>query len=112
MSAVWEQTLRELTGLIAAEEIREFVDPLRPVEERNGSLILEAPNRLAAEIVRQRYLTVIQESLGRASHGSLSGAVLRVRNWMQQELFPKDQPPTAAPSHVTVGNRASTLSPK
>jgi chromosomal replication initiator protein len=111
MGALWDDTLRDVAGLIAPQEMQEFVTPLLAVEERNRRLIVEAPNRLVAEIVRQRYLTILQESVGRVSDGSVCGITLRVRNLTQQELFPKSVPP-ANVAGPTGGHRSSTLLPK
>jgi chromosomal replication initiator protein len=111
MGALWDDTLRDVAELIAPREMQEFVTPLQAVEERNRRLIVEAPNRLIAEIVRQRYLSLLQESVGRASDGSVCEITLRVRTLTQPELFPKLEPP-ASVAEPMAGNRSSTLLPK
>jgi chromosomal replication initiator protein len=111
MGNLWEETLRDVAGLLAPQEMQEFVTPLLAIEERNRSLVVEAPNRLIAEVVRQRYLSLLQKSVGRVSNGSVCEIMLRVRNLTQPELFPKSEILTRAPEPSS-RERSSTLLPK
>jgi len=109
MSAFWEQALREIQGSIAPRELREFASALRPIEERDGRLVLEAANRLTAEVVRQRYLTILEDCLTRVSQGSVREIVMRVRTLRQPDLFPAPQADAPAPLSAAPEPTASLL---
>ncbi len=110
MDEAWKRTLEAVGQRIDPDDFRAYVERLRPLALRERGLILEVPSRLAAEVIRQRYLRLIEETLAVASGGSLVNVVLQVRTATQQELFP---PPPSDPTPATSKTaRRCVLQPK
>lgn len=95
MSQTWEFCLEELASRIDPQEFRSFISGLRPTLEHNGELEVEAPNRLAADVIRARYLSLIEETLQSVTNGQVERLVLHVRTVAQQELFAPVHPPAS-----------------
>ncbi len=105
MSVAWNQTLREIEREIATGDLNDFVSQLVPIAEEGRSLVLEAPNRLTADLVGQRYQHLIEAALAHVTSGRLLHLSIRVRALTQQALFPL--PPAgepAAPSRADAGS--------
>jgi chromosomal replication initiator protein len=88
LDGLWNLVLAEAGALIAGRDRTDYVAQLQPLAERDRTLLLEAPSRLAAEIIGQRYLRVLEDILTRVSGGTLVHVELQVRRATQQELFP------------------------
>jgi chromosomal replication initiator protein len=108
MEQVWRESVEAVLSELTASDLREFVSHLRVVSKRNDALVVEAPNHLAADVVRERCLDALQRALAHASGGELRKIVLTVGG-AQRELFPAP-PPLPKPAR-TVG-RSSELQPK
>jgi chromosomal replication initiator protein len=110
MVDAWQQTLKSVAQRIDPSDLHDFVIQLQPVGKRDRTLILEAPSLHAADIVRQRYMPLIEAALVQASSGSLGQIDLQVRGVTQQELFP---PPPRQPEPLERRDtRRSNLLPK
>jgi len=111
MSVLWDETLRDVAKVIAPQEMREFIGQLRVVEQQSGRLLLEVPNRRSAEIIRERYLSLLQESVSRISSGSICDVTLHVTRPKQQELFPEPEKDSIL-EEASRTSSAPTLLPK
>ena len=77
-------------------------------KERN--LLVEAPNKLAVDLISDRYLTLIEEVLSQTA-GAPIRVLLQPPAAVQQELFPLSEPsPERSAPHRS--RRPSSLIPK
>jgi len=110
MEKAWRQSVESILAELAESDLREVVGRLRAVAKRHDTLIVEAPNRLAASVVRERCLEALQRELEHASGGELRRITLTLPSAAQQELFPAPAPlPKQAEKAVT---RRADLLPK
>jgi chromosomal replication initiator protein len=107
----WDQTLGAVVERIDATDLNDYLLHLQPVSQRGRTLVLEAPSRLATELVQRRYQPLLELELAKASGGSLEAISLRVRRTTQQELFPNPAPKPPAPSGAEAID-SSSLIPK
>ena len=109
MERLWRQAADAVLEQLTGPDLREVVDRLRPVAMRGETLILEAPTRLAADVVRERCLEPLQQAIERASAGELRRIRLTLPSaaQQQQELFPV--PPAAPKPGKSVARRSSLL---
>jgi chromosomal replication initiator protein len=107
MEQAWKQSLEILRDRIDANDYDTLIRRLHPVAARGKNLLLEAPNKLAIDLITARYLSLIEEILSQAA-GSPVRVLLQPPAAVQQELFPLSVPPpnTAAGAHP---RRASSL---
>src|SRR5215468_1788198 len=108
MEKAWRESVEAVLPELAASDLREFVTHLRAVAQRNETLVVEAPNRLAADVVRERCLDALQRALLHASGGELRRIALTVPTGAQRELFPPP-PPQPKPPGRAVGRRSALL---
>ena len=87
MDRVWRQSLDAVLAGVAEADLREVLIRLRPLAKHGGVLIVETPSQLAADVVRERCLTALEEAIAEASGGELRRLSLRPAT-VQQELFP------------------------
>ena len=71
MDKVWRQSLETVLAEIGEADLRAVLTRLRPVAKHGDALIVEAPNALAADVVSERCLGVLQSALEQASDGEL-----------------------------------------
>src|SRR5262245_41271945 len=109
MDKAWRQSVEAILARLAESDLREVVTRLRPIAQRGETLVVEAPNKLAAAVVRERCLDALRSALEQASGGALRHITLTLPVAAQQELFPAPQPP-AKPSRAVT--RRSSLLPK
>jgi chromosomal replication initiator protein len=109
MEKIWRSTVDAIEAQLTESDLREVVTRLRPVALRGDAIVVEAPGKLAADVVRERCLTALERALVDASSGALRSITLTVPSAGQQELFPPPPPParTARPD-----GRRSVLLPK
>jgi chromosomal replication initiator protein len=110
MEKAWRQSVEWVVAQLSESDLREVVTRLRPVAQRGDTLVVEAPNKLAAEVVRERCLEALRHALERASRGELRRLALTLPSAAQQELFPTPPPPPK-PAGKTI-TRRSALMPK
>ena len=94
MEKTWRAAVDAIAEQLTEPDLREVVARLRPVALRGDSMIVEAPGKLAAEVVRERCLDALQGALNQASGGTLCTVVLTLPSAAQQELFPAPAPPS------------------
>jgi chromosomal replication initiator protein len=111
MEKAWRQSLDAIVAELPESDLQEVVARLRPVARRGDTLIVEAPNKLAAEVVRERCLDALQRALTEHSGGQLAKVILSVPTGAQQELFPTAAPVSAPKSQKSAARQAA-LSPK
>src|SRR5262250_1452018 len=109
MEKAWRQSVEASVAELSESDLREVVTRLRVVSQRHETLVVEAPNRLAADVVRERCLEALQRALTQASGGQLRRIALTVPSGPQRELFPSPPPPKAPGRAV---GRRSALLPK
>ena len=109
MEKAWRQSVEAITAELSESDLREVVNRLRVVAQRHETLVVEAPNRLAADVVRERCLAALQRALEQASNGELRKITLTLPSGAQQELFPAPLAPKP-PSRAVA--RRSDLLPK
>lgn len=89
MIVAWQHTLGIIGSRVDPGDLRDYVSQLQPLVQRERTLVLEAPNRRAADVIERRYLPLIEAELARASRGEITRISLMIRNVaQQQELFP------------------------
>ena len=110
MEKAWRQSVEAIVAELSESDLREVVTRLRVVAQRHETLVVEAPNRLAADVVRERCLPALQRALEQASGGELRKITLTLPSGAQQELFPA--PALAAKPAGKAVARRSALLPK
>ena len=96
MEQAWKQSLEILRDRIDAGDYDTLIRRLHPVAVRGKNLLVEAPNKLAIDLVTTRYLSLIEEIVSQAA-GSPVRVVLQTPAAVQQELFPLSAPNVSAP---------------
>jgi chromosomal replication initiator protein len=109
MEKAWRESVDSIVAQLSESDLREVVMRLRPVAQRGDTLVVEAPNKLAAAVVRERCLEALREALEQASGGELRKLTLILPSAAQQELFPTPAPPPKPGKSVL---RRSALLPK
>jgi chromosomal replication initiator protein len=109
MEKIWRSTVEAIESQLNEPDLREVVQCLRPVALRGDAIVVEAPNKLAADVVRERCLASLEHALVDSSDGALRSVSLTVASAGQQELFPQP-PPAAKPARPD--SRRSMLLPK
>jgi chromosomal replication initiator protein len=109
MERIWRSTVEAIESQLTETDLREVVTRLRPVAMRGDAMVVEAPGKLAADVVRDRCLSALERALIDASNGALRSITLTVPHAGQQEMFPPPPPP-AKPARVD--GRRSVLLPK
>ena len=109
MEKAWRESVDSIVAQLSESDLREVVMRLRPIAQRGETLVVEAPNKLAAAVVRERCLEALREALEQASGGELRKLTLILPSAAQQELFPTPAPPPKPGKSVL---RRSALLPK
>jgi chromosomal replication initiator protein len=109
MDQTWRQAVESAVEQLGEADLREAVQRLRPVAIRGETLIVEAPGRLAADVVRERCLDALQRALAQISGGALRTITLTLSSGAQQELFPAGPPAPAKPGSKPIGRRSALL---
>jgi len=109
MDLAWRQTVERLQNRIDPKDYEGLIKRLRPVAAKDRNLLIEAPNRLAVDLITERYLTLLEEELSQSA-GMAIRVLLQPPTAAQQELFPLavPQPVAKAPRST----KPSTLIPK
>jgi chromosomal replication initiator protein len=87
LASIWNEVLACARLQIDPDDLRDFVDRLQPVAERDRTLVLEAPSRLAVQVVQERYRRLLEGCLQEVSEARFANLVLTIRKAKQQELF-------------------------
>ena len=109
MEKIWRSTIESIEAQLGEPDLREVVARLRPVALRGDAIVVEAPSKLAADVVRERCLDAIEQALVQASGGALRAVTLTIPSVGQQELFPA---PPAPAKPARIDGRRSVLLPK
>src|SRR5689334_1953305 len=109
MEQAWKRSLDILRSRVDAADFDTFIRRLRPVAAKDRNLLVEAPNKLAIDLISDRYLTLIEEVLAQTA-GIPIRVLLQPPSAAQQELFPLSLPPERNPTQR--GKRPSSLIPK
>ena len=107
MEQAWKQSLEILRDRVDAGDYDALIRRLHPVAARGKNLLVEAPNKLAVDLVTARYLSLIEEVLSQAVGGPVR-VLLQPPAAVQQELFPLSMPATG-PVSTARTRRASSL---
>ncbi len=94
--AAWQNALLVVADQHSGTDAAETLSTLHILGRNGQTLVVEAPDRSTAEIVRERYLAPLEAALLNASDGELRHLNVRVEVPGQQELFPSAAP-TAVP---------------
>ncbi len=111
MDKTWRATVDAVTEELVDANLRAVVRQLRPVALSGDAIVVEAPNKLAADVVRDGCLDSLERALERLSGGEVRSLTLTVPSGAQQELFPV-APAPAPPRPDPTGLRRSALLPK
>ena len=95
MEKAWRQSVEVLLQQLPESDLRQFVTRLRPLAQRGDTLVVEVPNKLAADVLRERCLDALRAALEQASNGSVRKLTLTLPAAAQQELFPAPPAPPA-----------------
>jgi chromosomal replication initiator protein len=110
MQQAWKRSLEILRERVDPADYESFIQRLRPVAAKERNLLVEAPNRLAVDLISERYLTLIEEVLSQTA-GAPIRVLLQPPAAVQQELFPLSVPsPERSAPHRS--RRPSSLIPK
>jgi chromosomal replication initiator protein len=110
MEKAWRRSVDLLLDQLTESDLREVVLRLRPVARRGQTLVVEAPSKLVADVVRDRCLDLLRGALEQASGGEVRKLALTLPSAAQQELFPAPQAPLRPATKAVV--RRSALLPK
>ncbi len=109
MSRTWQDVLAAIANRHPGSDLQGLAQQLRPVGRSGRKLILEAPSERFTEVIRGRYLKLLESTLADVSGGDLQQLTLTVQSTPQGELFPAPpQPPRASKSDA----RRAALLPK
>ena len=108
MQQAWERSLEILRDRVDPQDYENFIRRLHPLATRDRNLLIEAPNRLAVDLITQRYLNLIEEVLSQTIGGPIH-VLLQPPGAVQQELFPLPVPTNVPAS--TSRKRPSSLIP-
>src|ERR1041385_8240199 len=97
MEQAWKRSLDVLRDRVDASDYESFIRRLRPVASKDRNLLVEAPNRLAVDLISDRYLTLIEEVLSQTV-GAPIRVLLQPPAAVQQELFPLSLPSESQPA--------------
>jgi chromosomal replication initiator protein len=109
MEKAWRQSVEFILEQLAESDLRQVVARLRPVAQRGDTLVVEAPNKLALDVVRDRCLDALCGALEQASGGEIRKLTLTLPSAAQQELFPAPPPAPAKPVGKSVIRRSALL---
>jgi len=109
MQHAWDRSLEILRDRVEAQDYENYIRRLQPLATRDRNLLVEAPSRVAVEVVTTRYLGLIEEVLSQAV-GTPIRVLLQPPTAVQQELFPLALP--AATAAGAARRRPTSLIPK
>lgn len=92
--SLWHQCLRQLENEVPEQQFNTWVRPLQAVE-RDGSLVLLAPNRFVVSWIEQNLYGRIEQLVGAAANGAETRVVLEVGS-RREDVPPA--PEAAAPA--------------
>ncbi|MSQ91648.1 MAG: chromosomal replication initiator protein DnaA [Gammaproteobacteria bacterium] len=75
--SLWHHCLRQLENEVPEQQFNTWVRPLQAIE-RDGSLVLLAPNRFVVSWIEQNLYSRIEQLIGAASNGAETCVVLEV----------------------------------
>ena len=75
--SLWHHCLRQLENEVPEQQFNTWVRPLQAIE-RDGSLVLLAPNRFVISWIEQNLYSRIEQLVSAASNGAETGVVLEV----------------------------------
>jgi chromosomal replication initiator protein len=105
--SLWHHCLLQLENEVPEQQFNTWVRPLQAVE-RDGSLVLLAPNRFVVSWIEQHLFNRIEQLVGAASNGAETRVVLEVGS-RREDTQPAPEPaaPAAARKRETavVGSR-------
>jgi chromosomal replication initiator protein len=87
MRQAWERSLEILRDRVDPGDYENLIRRLQPLARRDRNLLIEAPNRLAIDVIAERYLNLIEEVLSQTVGGPIH-VLLQPPRAVQQELFP------------------------
>ncbi len=106
MDQAWREAIDKLQNRIEPKDYEGLIKRLRPLAIKDHNLLVEAPHRLALELISERYLSLIEEEVSQAA-GVAVRVLLQPPSAAQQELFPLT---TSAPiPSVSKPRRPSSL---
>jgi chromosomal replication initiator protein len=94
MEQAWKRALSILRERVEPQDYETFIRQLRPVAVRDRNLLIEAPNKLAVDLISDRYLKAIEEVLAETA-GFPIRVLVQPPTAAQQELFPLSVPSAA-----------------
>jgi chromosomal replication initiator protein len=109
MDKTWRATVDSVTDELVDANLRAVVKQLRPVALSGDAIVVEAPSKLVADVVRDGCLESLERALTRLSGGAVRSLTLTVPSGAQRELFPV---PAAPPRLDKAVSRRSALLPK
>jgi len=109
MDKTWRAAVDSVTEELVDANLRAVVRQLRPVALRGDAIVVEAPSKLVADVVRDGCLDSLERTLERVSGGAVRSLTLTVPSGAQQELFPVAPAP---PGPEKSAARRSALLPK
>jgi chromosomal replication initiator protein len=109
MQQAWDRSLEILRDRVEAQDYENYIRCLQPLATRDRNLLVEAPSRVAVEVITTRYLGLIEEVLSQTV-GTPIRVLLQPPSAVQQELFPLALTPP--PGASAVRKRPSSLIPK
>ncbi|HVO25629.1 MAG TPA: chromosomal replication initiator protein DnaA [Candidatus Margulisiibacteriota bacterium] len=109
MEQAWKQSLEILRDRIDASDYDTLIRRLHPVAARGKNLLLEAPNKLAIDLITARYLSLIEDIVSQAI-GSPVRVLLQPPAAVQQELFPLSVPAASLAAGARTRRPSSLIS--
>lgn len=117
MEKVWLEVLSNMEKVLTPHTFATWIQPLSFLEANGDVLYLEAPNNFFKEMVRENYLSMIEEAVSAILRKKMA-VELRVSLKARQETppVPPEQPPAPEPGTWTdnrgVTEYCSNLNPK
>ena len=99
---LWHHCLRQLENEVPEQQFNTWVRPLQAVE-RDGSLVLLAPNRFVVSWIEQNLFARIQQLVGAAGNGAETRVLLEVGSRRE------DSPPAPEPVAPGAPRRAAQV---
>ncbi|MBI1919986.1 MAG: chromosomal replication initiator protein DnaA [Geobacter sp.] len=117
MESIWFKALENIEKVLTPQTYGTWIEPIRFLEFRNGTLSLEVPNKFFRDWVKERYVSVIEEAIATLYQEpvsldlKVSGNHASLHSKSADGIKTSDTPP-APPKKVTQNIFSSNVNPK
>jgi chromosomal replication initiator protein len=114
MDSLWQEALANLEKVLTPQTFTTWLKPIRLVEIKKDSVILEVPDRFFLDWLRDNYLPIITEALSTVSSGRLHPEFRlqsRGKKEKERETLPRESHPTSTAEPTTSSRKVASDTP-